>query len=296
MVVAMAPAADRWATWILERRFGGDHQRAQTMLESLGPVRDQILDNARLKPGERLLDVGCGDGLIGFGALAREPRCNVIFSDVSENLVDLCRQLAERAGVAEQCGFLVASAEDLGELDDSSLDVVTTRSVLIFVKEKARALREFYRVLRPGGHISLFEPINRYFVTADGSLPATWEPGPVKDLADKVRAVFMRANPMDTSPMMDFDERDLASLAERAGFQEIHLRLHVDVEAAKPQRWESFYRSSPNPLAPSVEEAANEVLTPEEVDRYVRHFRPLVEQGLGTTRQALAYLWARRIS
>ena len=43
---------------------------------------------------------------------------------------------------------------------DGSVDVVTTRSVLIYVKDKAAALREFYRVLKPGGRVSLFEPIN----------------------------------------------------------------------------------------------------------------------------------------
>jgi len=94
--------------------------------------------------------------------------------------------------------------------------------------------------------------------------------------------------------MMDFDERDLVRLIEQAGFQEVHLRLHVDVEPAKPQTWEGFYGSSPNPLAPTIEEAANQVLTPAEVDRFVRHFRPLVERGLGTSRLALAYLWAAK--
>jgi arsenite methyltransferase len=43
---------------------------------------------------------------------------------------------------------------------------LTTRSVLIYVADKAGAFREFHRVLRPGGRISLFEPINRYGLDA----------------------------------------------------------------------------------------------------------------------------------
>jgi ubiquinone/menaquinone biosynthesis C-methylase UbiE len=54
----------------------------------------------------------------------------------------------------------VTAADSLTEIADRSVDVITTRSVLIYVKDKAAALREFYRVLRSGGRISLFEPIN----------------------------------------------------------------------------------------------------------------------------------------
>lgn len=287
----MAPLTDQWSAWILERRFGGDERRARAMIEELGRVRDQILDYAELKPGDRLLDVGCGDGLIGFGALAREPGCSVVFSDVSKRLVDQCRRLAAAAGLTERGRFLVAAAEDLSPVDGGSIDVVTTRSVLIFVAVKLQAFQEFYRVLRPGGRISLSEPINRYFVQPDGSPPPAFEPGPVRDLAERVRAVFKRVAP---AAMMDFDEKDLVRLIEQAGFQEVHLRLHVDVQTAKPQTWEAFYGASPNPLAPTIEEAANQVLTPVEVGRYVGHFRPLVERGLGTTRLALAYLWATK--
>jgi ubiquinone/menaquinone biosynthesis C-methylase UbiE len=59
-----------------------------------------------------------------------------------------------------------ANAEDLVEVDDGSIDVVTTRSVLIYVVDKARAFEEFLRVLRPGGRVSLFEPINRFGMSA----------------------------------------------------------------------------------------------------------------------------------
>jgi ubiquinone/menaquinone biosynthesis C-methylase UbiE len=42
------------------------------------------------------------------------------------------------------------------------VDAVTTRSVLIYVKDKRRASEEFHRVLKPGGRLSIFEPINSF--------------------------------------------------------------------------------------------------------------------------------------
>src|SRR5215213_3724123 len=149
---------DRWADWILERRFGGDRAAADDMLTHLREVRERVLDRAEVREGETLLDVGCGDGLIAFGALERGAR-RVIFSDVSQDLLDVSRELAAGEPRAE---FVRALAEDLSAIPDASVDVVTTRSVLIYVADKARAFAEFLRVLRPGGRVSLFEPINRF--------------------------------------------------------------------------------------------------------------------------------------
>lgn len=72
---------DRWSRWLLESRFGGDAEYAKEYLDKLREVRDGVL-NHRLKLGDgaRLLDVGAGDGLIGFGALDRMgPTGRVIF-------------------------------------------------------------------------------------------------------------------------------------------------------------------------------------------------------------------------
>jgi arsenite methyltransferase len=281
---------DKWASWLAERRSGGDPRAAERIREDLHPIRDAVLDAAKVGAGTRLLDVGCGDGLIAFGALERGA-AEVVFSDVSRDLLDRCRELAGEAGVLTRCRFVHARAEDLGEVAGGSVDAVTTRSVLIYVDDKARALGEFRRVLAPRGTISLFEPINRYFVGADRRYRAPYDGGPVEDLAERVAAVYQGITPMD-GPMMGFDERDLLDLAEQAGFRELHLRLVVDVEPPKPREWESFVRSSPNPLAPTLGEAMHQALTPSEIERYVRHLKPLVESGTGTLRRAAAYLSA----
>ena len=131
------PVRDRWAEWLLEQRFGGDPDQRTSFLEGLLPWRDRLLQNAAVKEGETLLDVGAGDGLIAFGAIDLVGETGrVVFSDISQDLLDHSRGLAEEMGVVDRCEFLLASADDLSALGEASVDVITTRSVLIYVEDK----------------------------------------------------------------------------------------------------------------------------------------------------------------
>ena len=59
------PARDRWAQWLLERRFGGDPEHRDSFLEGVTTWRDRVLGNATVREGETLLDVGAGAFLPG---------------------------------------------------------------------------------------------------------------------------------------------------------------------------------------------------------------------------------------
>src|SRR5712692_4469659 len=131
------PTRDHWAQWLLHRRFGGNPQRGKMMVEGLSKVRDHVLQQAKITAGESVLDVGCGDGLIAFGALDMVgEQGKVIFSDISQDLLDHCHALAQQMQVLDRCQFLQASAQDLSVVESQSVDMVTTRSVLIYVGEK----------------------------------------------------------------------------------------------------------------------------------------------------------------
>jgi arsenite methyltransferase len=286
---------DRWHRWLLDVRFGGDAAaRQQDLTSYLYPVRDMVLDRAALQPGDTLLDVGAGDGLIAFGALERlGPSGQVIFSDISADLLDHSRKAATAEGLAQQCGFVLAPADSLDGVDDASVDVVTTRSVLIYVKDKAAALREFYRVLRPGGRVSLAEPINVLMSPCDPDLFSGYDVAPVKALAAKIEALYYSIQPLGVDPMLDFDDRDLVAHAVDAGFPTVGLELRVSVTSAKtPVPWERFLRMSGNPLMPPLAEAMGQVLTPGEFTEFTDWLRPLVEAGKGRDRVAMAYLTA----
>lgn len=283
---------DIWIQWLLKGRFGGDPERMKKMLDWLYPVRDKVLSHINLENEEILLDVGCGDGLIAFGALEKFETCRVIFSDISEDLLNHVRGLTQEMNLQNRCQFVHASADDLSMLGDESVDAVTTRSVLIYVSAKQQAFKEFYRVLKPGGQLSIFEPINRFAFPEPPGRFAGYDVTPVVEIAQKVETVYQRIQPPDTDPMADFDERDLAIQAERAGFKEIHLELQIKIKPSENTDWSVMMHTAANPKIPTLEEAMQQALTPSEAETFVNYLRPLVESKQGVNRSAVAYLWA----
>jgi arsenite methyltransferase len=284
---------DRWAQWLLERRHGGDEAALAEMLDALAPIRDRVLEDASVKPGDTVLDVGCGDGLIGFGALRLVgPDGHVIFSDVSQELLDRC---VEIAGGDERCSFVRASATELGEVADGSVDVVTVRSVLIYLDTRDAAFAEFFRVLRPGGSLSVFEPLNSFEYPGPADRWGPWDVTPVRELADRVKGVFVAIHDGAGNSMHDFGAEDVVGWAERAGFAEVTVSATYELTPARPRTsWDADAQQAANPLVPSLAEAIDSVLDPEEAERFRAHLRGKAEAGDGVERGAHVHLRAVR--
>ncbi len=114
------------------------------------PVR-----HANLEPGEAVLDIGCGAGIDSLLA-ARQvgPGGSVIGLDMLEEMLERSRSHAAEAGLAERCEFVRGEMERL-PLPAESVDVVISNGVLSLSPRKARVLSEIFRVLRPGGRLTV---------------------------------------------------------------------------------------------------------------------------------------------
>ena len=120
---------------------------------------------AFLQPGEVVLDVGSGGGIDTILAAKRVGSTGrAIGLDIVEAMIDRARMNAAEARVDGWTEFVHGEMEQI-PLPDASVDVVISNGVLNLSSRKSRALAEIFRVLKPGGRISLAD------LTVEGELP-----------------------------------------------------------------------------------------------------------------------------
>ena len=128
-------------------------------------LRDRLLDSVGLRGDEKVLDVGCGRGLLLIGAAKRLQTGKAtgidIWSteDLSGNSPDAAKQNAKLEGVADRVRIENGDARKL-VYPDKSYDVVVSSLAIHNIPghtERDQAVREMWRVLKPGGRLLIFD-------------------------------------------------------------------------------------------------------------------------------------------
>jgi len=183
-----AAALDDWLTDRVARRPAGARARDVYGAEDVHDfARRAILDALALGPGDRLLELGCGGGLLLRDALASGAAATGL--DHSEEMVALARERAPGAEV------VLGRAEAL-PFPDGAFNAAALAIVLMFLADPVAVLCECRRVLEPGGQLAVYTSAPELRGT-----PAAPEP-----IAS--RAFF-------------YTDAELAALAERAGFGDV---------------------------------------------------------------------------
>jgi SAM-dependent methyltransferase len=124
--------------------------RLQRQAGELGPDNRALLDGAGLRPGQSVIDLGCGPrGILDLLAERVSPGGRVVGVDADPALAAMAAGFAAARGLAG-VEVMTADARQTG-LPSGSFDLVHTRTLLVNVPEPARVVAEMTRLARPGG-------------------------------------------------------------------------------------------------------------------------------------------------
>jgi 2-polyprenyl-6-hydroxyphenyl methylase/3-demethylubiquinone-9 3-methyltransferase len=127
-------------------------------LHELNPVRMQWIEGLVPLAGTRVVDVGCGGGILAEAMSAKGAR--VLGIDLAGKSLQVARLHALESGT--QVEYRATTAEELAEEQPGAFDLVTCMEMLEHVPDPARTIEACARLARPGGHV-LFSTINRNF-------------------------------------------------------------------------------------------------------------------------------------
>ena len=219
----------------------GDFTRIAAAMRTSG---ERLVDSLGIRPGLKVLDLGCGDGTTAVPAA--QLGADVLGVDVAENLVAAGNARARAAGLAN-LRFQEGDASDLRDLGDGSFDLVVSIFGAMFAPRPFDVAHEMVRVTRPGGRIVM----------------GNWIPGDPTLVAQilKISAAYTPPPPPGfVSPMSWGDEALVQERFEAAGIAPDNVRFerasYVFSQDGPPSGLLSTFRHYYGPMMNAFEAAA----------------------------------------
>ena len=173
---------------------------------ALRRMEDHLFQSLKLQPGARVLDAGCGVCHVAMHLAGKGLQVYGI--DVVKNHVRWAQQCIKDRGFEKSVSARLMDYHHLEGLPDESFDGVYTMETLVHATDPEKALGEFFRVLKPGGSIALYE----YDHPSRDAVPKDVPGDLLKSLEQVNRRASMPANE-------SFENGVLQSMLERRGFQ-----------------------------------------------------------------------------
>jgi SAM-dependent methyltransferase len=214
------------------------HDWQELMVDATAPVSERLVELARIKPGDRVLDVGAG---VGEPALTAArivgPEGEVIATDISQEMLSFARTHAASAGI-DNVDFVEAHASAL-DFPPESFDAGLSRWGIIFEPEAEAAATRIRSFLKPGARMAI----------------SSWGPPErVPMLALPMGTVMKTLNvpppaPGTPGPLSRPTREAIAGLLEGGGFADVEVEeLEVELEWESPEEFARFTREIAPPI------------------------------------------------
>lgn len=210
----------------------------------LGPWAPLLVEAARVAPGERVLDVACGTGVVARIAAQRVgPAGRVVGVDLNPGMIRVARSLPAPSGAPIE--WLEGSALDL-RMADAIFDAVLCQQGLQFFPDKTLALQEMCRVLVHGGRLALSVwNSSGLYNSAVGEALARF-------MSNDAAARFLASRQVP-------GKEELPRLARDAGFSDVEVRIsRSDVHLPRLDKFTLDHLAA-TPVAPAIAAADPEV-------------------------------------
>ncbi|HEY0879711.1 MAG TPA: methyltransferase domain-containing protein, partial [Zeimonas sp.] len=205
------------------------------------PLAANLLEAAALRPGERVLDVACGTGVVARMARQRVGDSGTVAGlDANPGMLAVARSASPKPAI----DWYEATAEAI-PLADGAFDAVLCQLGLQFITNKLGALREMRRVLAPGGRlvVNVPGPTPPLFAVLADALETHVDPR----AASFVHVVFSL-----------HDERELRELVNAAGFQDVRVETRRTALTLPPASQFLWQYICSTPLVNMVAQASEE--------------------------------------
>jgi len=240
------------------------------------PVSVELLRTADVQPGERVLDVACGTGVVARRAAARVgPTGSVRAIDIAPEMIEVAKRVDGGSGVDWRVGDAGALADG-----DVSYDVVLCQMGLMFMEDRSKAVREMRRVLVPAGRLVVNTPgrIQPVFEHMEQAIVEHISP----ELGGFVRAVFSMHDPDAVATLL----RDVGLGEVSATESAATLRL----PAPAPFLWQYVNLTPMSTIVGQASEAAQTAME----EAFVDACRPYVTDGALVVEQPMVIATGRK--
>lgn len=189
----------------------------------------ELIESCHLDKGQYVLDVGCGIGTTS--SLLAKFGCRVVGVDISQEMIYWAGKRAREESVDDRVEFKIADAEEL-PFAGAIFDIVISRFVLAFVNDRARAVNEFVRVVKPGGYVCVNEsswlktPVPTYLINDFHRTEETVQLLSVSDCKELLSGAGLKDI---TAKTYQFGYQDELASDTRRGFSERILKIFIPV-------------------------------------------------------------------